>query len=52
MNIPSDNSGDEDTSHNIEGFIDDLSIRDRIKIDESSLTNYVDTRRGTDGHMD
>jgi hypothetical protein len=42
----------ETTNKVIDGFIDDISIRDKIKIDESSLTNFVDTRRGTDGHTD
>jgi putative alpha-1,2-mannosidase len=40
------------TNKIINGFIDDIFIGDKTKIDNSSLTNYVDTRRGTDGHMD
>jgi hypothetical protein len=52
MTSPSNISGDVDTAHNIEGFIDDVYIGDKKPIDASSLTNYVDTRRGTDGHMD
>jgi hypothetical protein len=52
---PPDNtelSGDSATAHDIHGFIDDITIQDKPQIDASSPTNYVDTRRGTDGHMD
>lgn len=45
-------NGDPTCDKVIDGYIDDVSIQDKKNIDDSSLTNYIDTRRGTDGHMD
>jgi putative alpha-1,2-mannosidase len=38
---------DGTSSNNILGYIDDVKIQAKQSIDSSHLTNYVDTRRGT-----